>query len=93
MAKIIYEPHPISPSRKAKLQAQGYKIIDSIFAPAGTPVHQKLDIDDEVAVETPAEPETNLTTDEEVIEEAIVQIETKAKSPYLSAKRGKAHKE
>lgn len=54
MAKIIYEPHPVNPSRKAKLQAQGYKIIDAIFAPAGTPLHQKLD-DETVPVEV--EPE------------------------------------
>ena len=48
MAKIIYEPHPISRARKVKLQAEGYKIIDAIFAPVGTPVHQKLDVEEYV---------------------------------------------
>jgi hypothetical protein len=33
-AKIIYEPHPVSPERKAELAGQGFKIIDEIFAPA-----------------------------------------------------------
>lgn len=51
--KIIYEPHPINPARKAKLQEQGYKIIDAIFAPAGTPLHEKLDVE-EIAVEAEA---------------------------------------
>lgn len=34
MEKIIYEPHPVTPERKAELRAQGYKIIDAQFAPA-----------------------------------------------------------
>lgn len=32
--EIIYEPHPVSPERKAELCAAGYKIIDARFAPA-----------------------------------------------------------
>jgi len=32
-AKIIYEPHPVSPERKAELVGQGFKIMDAIFAP------------------------------------------------------------
>ena len=31
---IHYEPHPVSPERKAELRAQGLKIIDSRFKPA-----------------------------------------------------------
>lgn len=31
--QIIYEPHPVSPERKAELRAQGYKILDARFAP------------------------------------------------------------
>lgn len=31
---IAYEPHPISPERKAELVAQGYRIVDAKFAPA-----------------------------------------------------------
>lgn len=34
MEKIIYEPHPVTPERKAELRAQGYKILDAQFAPA-----------------------------------------------------------
>lgn len=33
--KVIYEPHPVSPERKAELVAAGYKIIDAVFAPEG----------------------------------------------------------
>lgn len=32
--QIIYEPHPVSPERKAELRAAGFKIIDARFAPA-----------------------------------------------------------
>jgi hypothetical protein len=32
--KIAYEPHPVSPERKAELRAQGYRIIDAAFKPA-----------------------------------------------------------
>ena len=33
--KIHFEPHPVSPERKAELRAQGFKIIDARFAPDG----------------------------------------------------------
>ena len=33
--KIAYEPHPVAPERKAELRAQGFKIIDARFKPAG----------------------------------------------------------
>ena len=29
--KIIYEPHPVTPERKAELRAKGFKIIDARF--------------------------------------------------------------
>ena len=31
---IAYEPHPVSPERKAELISKGYRIIDARFAPA-----------------------------------------------------------
>ena len=31
---IKYEPHPVTPERKAELIAQGYRIFDAIYAPA-----------------------------------------------------------
>lgn len=31
--EIIYEPHPVSPERKAELQAKGFRIVDARFAP------------------------------------------------------------
>lgn len=31
---IAYEPHPVSPERKAELRAQGLRIIDIQFQPA-----------------------------------------------------------
>ncbi len=33
MKEICYEPHPVSPERKAELVAQGYKIVDARFKP------------------------------------------------------------
>lgn len=33
--QIIYEPHPVSPERKAELRKQGFKIVDVRFAPEG----------------------------------------------------------
>lgn len=33
--KIKYEPHPVSPERKAELRAAGYRIIDAVYAPKG----------------------------------------------------------
>ena len=32
---IAYEPHPVTPERKAELRAQGFRIIDARFKPAG----------------------------------------------------------
>jgi hypothetical protein len=31
--KIVYEPHPVSPERKAELVKAGYRIVDAIYAP------------------------------------------------------------
>lgn len=32
---IHYEPHPVTPERKAELVAQGFRIMDAKFAPKG----------------------------------------------------------
>ena len=37
---IAYEPHPVSPERKAELVAQGYRIVDASFAPADAVVER-----------------------------------------------------
>ena len=84
MSKIIYEPHPVNAARKAKLQAEGYKILDAIFAPAGTPIHVKLD--EEVApvdVETEAEAEA---------EDTPVAYEAEDEIEEAPAKRGRPKK-
>lgn len=88
--KIIYEPHPISPARKAKLQAQGYKIIDAIFAPPGTPLHEKLEVAEE---ETAPAPEPEVA--EEVVEvvEEEEQAEEQVEEAPSSRKRGRPRKE
>ena len=104
MAKIIYEPHPMNPARKAKLQAQGYKIIDAIFAPAGTPLHEKLDVEEKAAeaqaviapevvevVEAPVE-ETP-AVDEPVQEAPVVEEAPVAEEAEPAAKTGKSRKE
>lgn len=33
--ETIYEPHPVTPERKAELIARGYRILDAIYAPEG----------------------------------------------------------
>ena len=38
--KVIYEPHPVSPERKAELRGQGYKILDAVFKPEETPTRR-----------------------------------------------------
>jgi len=38
---IHYEPHPVSPERKAELRAQGFKIIDARFKPAKSKQEQE----------------------------------------------------
>lgn len=35
MAKVIYEPHPVTPERKRELREKGYTIVDARFAPDG----------------------------------------------------------
>lgn len=86
MSKIIYEPHPISAARKAKLQAEGYKILDAIFAPAGTPIHVKLD--EEIA---PVEPEVEAEVKAEA-EDTPVAYEAEEEIKEAPAKRGRSKK-
>lgn len=39
--KVIFEPHPVAPERKAELRKQGFKIIDARFAPPGELIEPK----------------------------------------------------
>jgi hypothetical protein len=82
MSKIIYEPHPVNAARKAKLQAEGYKILDAIFAPAGTPIHVKLH--EEVA---PVEPEPEVEA-----EDTPVAYEAEEEIKEAPVKRGRSKK-
>ena len=60
--KVIYEPHPVSPERKAELRAQGYAIIDARFAPEGQkPVAAPVEA---APVETPTEAPTEAPVEE-----------------------------
>lgn len=104
MAKIIYEPHPMNPARKAKLQAQGYKIIDAIFAPAGTPLHEKLDVEEnaveaeaviapEVVEVVEAQAEETPAADEPVEEAPVAEEAAVAEAAEPEAKTGKSRKE
>ena len=98
--KVIYEPHPISPARKAKLQEQGYKIIDAIFAPPGTPLHEKMEIEGDEEISAASEP---IVADEvsEVVEEAEAAaepVEVEVEAGEVSgdeevSKRGRPRKE
>ena len=56
--KIAYEPHPVSPERKAELRAAGFKIVDAAFKPLGDDVAVGADasaIQAETKAETPPE--------------------------------------
>ena len=33
--QVIYEPHPVTPERKAELRIKGFRIIDARYAPEG----------------------------------------------------------
>lgn len=46
--QIAYEPHPVSPERKAELKAAGFKIIDLRFAPADHVVEAPEPVSDPV---------------------------------------------
>ena len=53
---VYYEPHPITPERKAELVAQGYRIMDAKFAPAdaapikaAAPIPPAIEAHEEVA--------------------------------------------
>lgn len=54
--KIKYEPHPVTPERKAELRAQGFKIIDARFAPPGEVVEPQDDAPKPRARKTKPEP-------------------------------------
>jgi hypothetical protein len=41
--RIVYEPHPVSPERKAELVKAGYRIVDAIYAPQGEAPATKQD--------------------------------------------------
>lgn len=51
--QIIYEPHPVSPERKAELRKQGFKIVDARFAPEG--FRNALQQQEETEAETEAQ--------------------------------------
>lgn len=50
---IHYEPHPVSPERKAELRAQGFKIMDARFAPEGWSNALQAKDETETQTETP----------------------------------------
>jgi hypothetical protein len=49
---IHYEPHPVTPERKAELRARGLIILDAVFAPEGWKANA-LQAEDETKAETP----------------------------------------
>ena len=104
MAKIIYEPHPMNPARKAKLQAQGYKIIDAVFAPAGTPLHEKLDVEENAVAPEAVIAQEVVEVVEAPVEETPAAVEPVEEAPVAeeapvveeaepAAKTGKSRKE
>ena len=54
--KIAWEPHPVTPERKAELRAEGFTIVDARFKPA-QPQEQEAatNADEQTAVQAPQE--------------------------------------
>lgn len=93
--KVIYEPHPVSEKRKAKLQAEGYRIIDARFAPPGTPLHERMEIaeDQEIVVEEAPEIEPEVPADIQPVEDHAFNESDGAKVAKAPApKRGRRPK-
>lgn len=59
MTKIVYEPHPVSAERKAELVAQGFRIVDAAFAPAGAVSAPKKAEEPKAEVEAEEKPVVN----------------------------------
>ena len=53
---IVYEPHPVSPERKAELRAKGFTIIDAVFAPEGAENGIQAQDETETAPPAPVKP-------------------------------------
>lgn len=41
--KVFYEPHPVTPERKAELRDKGFTIIDARFEPPSEAVAQPIE--------------------------------------------------
>lgn len=40
-SQVWYEPHPVTPERKAEIRKRGYRIVDAAFAPEGHKNHEE----------------------------------------------------
>lgn len=49
--QIIYEPHPVSPERKAELRAAGYRIVDARFEPQ-QPIAEAVEVKTQIKRKT-----------------------------------------
>lgn len=75
--EIHYEPHPVSPERKAELRAKGLKIIDARFKPAD--LAQTADADSD-------KPSKGLTVDQirDALKAKGIEAPEGAKKPDLA---------
>lgn len=51
---IYYEPHPVSPERKAELRAKGFRIVDAAYAPADWKAPDGIQAEDKAETEASA---------------------------------------
>lgn len=82
--KIAYEPHPVSSKRKQELNAQGYKIIDAVFAPKGYlredgPTVAEFIAAGYAATNYPPKGYASRSTDAEIAAAVVAQAEAGAK--------------
>ena len=53
---IYYEPHPVTPERKAELRGRGFIIVDAAFAPADWKAPDAIQAETETPTEAEAKP-------------------------------------
>lgn len=83
--KIAWEPHPVSPERKAELRAQGYRIIDARFAPEGalTPAAEAEEAG--VGIDTNGDGKVSVAELRAALAERGIEVPTGAKKADLQA--------
>ena len=82
---VWYEPHPCSPQRKAELRAQGYRIIDAVFAPDGYVAPSAADGEHDAPHDTNGNGYVSVAEIRAALDERGIEYDPKARRPELLA--------